>query len=101
MIGSPRHILLGALLAGALIAGIVAGCEYFRDSPEQELARARWKECAGDLRDVKIDRVDTDGRIRFTYVAANERDRVLACLRAAGDAGRPLPEPVASPVAGK
>lgn len=101
MIVGPRQILVGALAAGALIAGIVAGCEYFRDSPEQELARARWKECVGELRDVKLDRVDTDGRIRFTYVAGNERDRVLACLRAAGDAGQPLPEAIASPVAGK
>ena len=101
MIGGPRRILGGALLAAALIAGIAAGCEYFRDSPEQELAKGRWKQCAAELRDVKLDRVDVDGRIRFTYVAGNERDRVLACLRAAGESGRPLPEAVASPTAGK
>jgi hypothetical protein len=97
----PRRTFVAAALAGALIAGIVAGCEYFRDSPEQELAKGRWKECAAELRDVKLDRVDVDGRIRFTYVAGNERDRVLACLRSAGESGRPLPEAVASPVAGK
>jgi hypothetical protein len=50
---------------------------------------------------VKLDRVDTDGRIRFTYVAGNERDRVLACLRATGESGGPLPEAVASPTGGK
>jgi hypothetical protein len=97
----PRQILVAAALAAAVIAGIVAGCEYFRDSPEQELARRRWKECAAELRDLNLDRVDVDGRIRFTYVAGNERDRLLACLRAAGEAGRPLPEAVASPAAGK
>jgi hypothetical protein len=101
VIGGPRRILLGALLAWALIAGIVAGCEYFRDSPEQALATERWKECAAELRDVKLDRVDVEGRIRFTYVAGNERDRVVACLRAAGESGGPLPEAVASPPAGK
>jgi hypothetical protein len=101
VIGGPRRILFAALLAGALISGIVAGCEYFRDSPEQELANRRWKECAAQLRDIKLDRVDVDGRIRFTYVAANERDRVLECLTAAGRGGTALPEPIASPVAGK
>ena len=101
MIGRPPRDCGAALLAAALLSGLVAGCDYFGDSPEQELANRRWKECAADLRDVKLDRVDADGRIRFTYVAGNERDRVLACLRAAGEAGRPLPEALASPTAGK
>ena len=101
MIAGPRRILYGALLAGALIAGIVAGCEYFRDSPEQELAKRRWTECASGLRDVKLDRVDTDGRIRFTYFGMNERDAVLACLRAADGAGPRLPDALASATAGK
>ena len=101
MIGGLRRALVAAALAAAAIAGIVAGCEYFRDSPEQALAKGRWKECAAELRDVKLDRVDVDGRIRFTYVAGNERDRVLGCLSAAARAGTALPEPIASPVAGK
>ncbi len=101
MIVRPRQILVAAALAAAVIAGIVAGCEYFRDSPEQALAKERWKECAAELRDVKLDRVDVEGRIRFTYVAGNERDRVVACLRAAGESEGPLPEAVASPPAGK
>jgi hypothetical protein len=45
--------------------------------------------------------VDVDGRIRFTYVAINERDAALACLAAAARSERALPEPVASAVAGK
>jgi hypothetical protein len=44
--------------------------------------------------------VDTDGRIRFSYVALNERDRMLTCLEAAGRDGMKLPEPV-SAVPGK
>ena len=101
MIVGPRRILFAALLAGALIAGFAAGCEYFKDSPEQELARRRWKECAAELRDVKLDRVDVDGRIRFTYFGMNERDAVLACLRAADGAGPRLPDALASATAGK
>jgi hypothetical protein len=90
-----------ARVAALLLAAAGAGCEYFRDSPEQELANRRWRECASPLRDVKLDRVDVDGRIRFTYVAINERDTALACLAAAARADRPLPEPVASAAAGK
>ena len=78
-----------------------AGCDCFRDTPEQELARRRWRECASERRDVKLDRIDTDGRIRFTYVAGNDRDRVLECLERIARADRVLPEAVSSPVAGK
>jgi hypothetical protein len=90
----PAAWLLALALAGA-------GCEYFRDTPEQELANRRWRQCAEGLRDVKLDRVDTDGRIRFTYVAMNERDRMLGCLEAAGRDGVRLPEPVPGAAAGK
>jgi hypothetical protein len=84
-----------------LAAAVGAGCEYVRDTPEQELANRRWRECAGGLHDVKLERVDVDGRIRFTYVALNERNRALECLDAAARAGQPLPAPVADAVAGK
>ena len=95
---SPR--LLVAALAAA-VAAAWTGCEYFRDTPEQELANRRWRECASALRDVKLDRVDTDGRIRFTYVSLNERNRLLECLEAAARDGTRLPEPVASAQAGQ
>ena len=88
-----------ALLLVAVAVG--AGCEYFRDTPEQELANRRWRECAADLRDVTLERVDVDGRIRFAYVALYERDRALECLAAAAQRGPALPEPVASATAGK
>jgi hypothetical protein len=95
---ASRRARTAALL---LAAAAGAGCEYFRDSPEQELANRRWRECTSGLRDVQLQRVDVDGRIRFTYVAMNERDAALACLAAAARADRPLPEPVASALAGK
>ena len=91
---------LGPAVLVSLLA-LATGCEYFRDTPEQELANRRWRPCAEGLRDIKLDRVDTDGRIRFTYVALNERDRMLACLEAAGRDGPRLPEPVLGAAAGK
>ncbi len=84
-----------------LVAAVAAGCEYFRDTVEQDLANRRWRECAAGLRDVKLERVDRDGRIRFSYVARNEADRVLGCLQAAGRDAKSLPEPVASAQAGQ
>jgi len=93
-----RDVLGSAVAAVSLLALTVvgAGCEYFRDTAEQELANRRWRQCAEGLRDVKLDRVDIDGRIRFTYVALNERDRMLACLEAAGRDGAKLSEPVST-----
>lgn len=94
--GSP--VAAASLLA---LAAAATGCEYFRDTAEQELADRRWRQCAEGLRDVKLDRVDTDGRIRFTDIALNERDRVLECLDAVGRSGPRLPEAAAVPTVGK
>ena len=95
---SSRRVRTVLLL---LLAAVGAGCEYFRNTPEQELANRRWRECTSGLHDVKLERVDVDGRIRFTYVALNERDTALACLAAAARVDHPLPEPIASAQAGK
>jgi hypothetical protein len=83
------------------MAAVGAGCEYFRDSPEQELANRRWRECAAGLHDVRLERVDVDGRIRFSYVGRYEADRVVECLVAAGRDGHRLPDPTPSASAGK
>lgn len=77
----------GPAVALVELAAARTGCEYFRDTPSLELANRRWRDCAADLHDVKLEREDTDGRIRFTYVALNERDRVIECLEAAAGAG--------------
>ena len=84
-----------------LLVAAGPGCDYLRDSPEQELANRRWRECAAGLRDVKLERVDVDGRIRFTYVTLADRNRVASCLEAAGSDGRALPEAVALTQSGK
>ena len=94
----------GALVRVAALLALAAtgtGCDYFRDTPEQELAHRRWRQCAEGLHDVQLDRVDPDGRIRFTFVAMNERGRMLECLEAAGREGPQLPEAVAGAPAGR
>ena len=98
MTDTPRLVPAGAILAVALA---VTGCDYVRDTAEQKLAAERWRACAAPIRDVKLDRVDTDGRIHFTYVALHERDRALECLEAAGRSGVPLPPPVSEVIAGR
>jgi hypothetical protein len=99
-----RRDIFGPPVAAAsllALAAVATGCDYFRDTAEQEQANRRWRQCAEGLRDVKLDRVDTDGRIRFTYVALNDRDRTLECLEAAGRDGVKLPEAVPGTPAGK
>jgi hypothetical protein len=94
-----RRDIFGPPVAAAsllALAAVATGCDYFRDTPEQELGNRRWRQCAEGLRDVKLDRVDTDGRIRFTYNAPHERERVMACLEAAGRDGVKLPEPIST-----
>jgi hypothetical protein len=71
------------------------------NTAEQEHANRRWRECTRQQQDVTLERVDTDGRIRFTYVVLHARDRMLACLEAAGRDRARLPTPVASAQAGQ
>jgi hypothetical protein len=98
-VSPARRARTGALL---LLATVGAGCEYFRDSPEQELANRRWRECAAGLGDVKLERVDVDGRIRFSYSTLAGRNQVVACLKEAEAAGgTSLPEAVPADPAGK
>jgi len=71
---------------------LLAACAV-ANSPQQELAYARWAQCnspAGPL-----ERIDLDGRITFKYSSAGGRQEVLQCLADAGRAGPPLPEPIA------
>ena len=46
----PRLVPAAALLA---LAAAGAGCEYFQDTREPELANRRWRQRAEGLRDVK------------------------------------------------
>jgi len=81
--GHSRSAGLALLLAACAIA----------NTPQQELAYARWAECNSPAG--RLVRIDLDGRITFKYSSAGGRQEVLQCLAEAGRAGPPLPEPIA------
>jgi hypothetical protein len=61
------------------------------NTPQQELAYARWAKCNAPY--VSLDRVDVDGRITFKISNEGSRQAILQCLAEAGRTGPPLPEP--------
>jgi hypothetical protein len=80
---------------GALVYGLtlLLGACALANTPQQELAYARWDQCrslTGELL-----RIDLDGRITFRSSTAGGRQEVLRCLAEAGRSGPPLPEPIA------
>jgi hypothetical protein len=74
------------------------GCAFFlgacaiANTPQQDLAYARWAKCTAPY--VSLERVDLDGRITFKISNEGSRQQVLQCLAEAGRAGPPLPGPV-------
>jgi hypothetical protein len=73
---------------------VAAGACATANTPQQELAYERWAGCGTGF--VQLDRVDLDGRIRFTFTDSAGRRAVLECLADAGRTGPPLPEPLGS-----
>lgn len=72
---------------------LLLGACAIANTPQQELAYARWAQCNSPAG--RLERIDLDGRITFKYTSAGGRQEVLQCLADAGRAGPPLPEPVA------
>ena len=70
----------------------VAGCANLKNTPEQDLAYARWAACEPPGGLIDIDRVEPSGRIWFTYYNETERLKVVECLSKASPS---LPSPVA------
>ena len=62
------------------------------NTPQEDLAYARWAKCNASLFPLELERVDLDGRITFR-LAPNGQE-VVQCLAEAGRTGPPLPEPV-------
>jgi hypothetical protein len=81
-------------LSTILLALGVGACATVRNTPEQDLAYARWRACAGPSTLVEIDRVEPGGRIWFSYFLESERQAIVACLDRAAQAGPSLPQPV-------
>lgn len=79
----------------AAIIGVIAlavGCAI-ANTPEQELAYARWARCNSP--DGQLERIDVNGRIVFRYSRPGGREAIAQCLAEAGRAGPPLPPPLA------
>ena len=68
-----------------------------KNTPEQDLAYARWAACAPPQSTLlAIDRVEPNGRIWFSYFLESDRQAVVACLNKANEGGTRLPEPVST-----
>jgi hypothetical protein len=75
----------------AAIMGVIAlalGCAI-ANTPEQELAYARWAQCSSP--DGQLERIDLNGRIVFRYSRPGGREAIAQCLAEAGRTGPPLP----------
>ena len=72
----------------------MSACASLGNTPEQELAYARWAACARSSILLEIDRVEPSGRIWFSYFLESERQTIVACLLKAEQGGPNLPPPV-------
>ena len=79
-------------VAGLCWVAIFLGACTIANTPQQDLAYARWAKCDSSF-PVVLERVDLDGRITFWLSSARSQE-VLQCLAEAGRAGPPLPEPL-------
>src|SRR5262245_52303766 len=86
--GTSRAVVICVAIAVSACAGLG------KDTPEQEVAYARWKECAGRSTLLSLDRVEPNGRIMFSYYLESDRQTMMACLAKADQAGPRLPEAV-------
>jgi hypothetical protein len=78
---------LALVAAGCLLSACIA------NTPQQDLAYARWAQCNAPY--TSLERVDLDGRIVFLYTDPATREDVWRCLADAGRSGPPLPAPIA------
>ena len=91
----------GQLPFKALIAAVVGSCEFafflgacaIANTPQQDLAYARWAKCNSSSFPVELERVDLDGQITFWFSSPRGQE-VLQCLAEADRTGPPLPQPV-------
>ena len=98
--GDPVSVLdqRGALprtskaVVGLCWVALFLGACTIANTPQQDLAYARWAKCDSSF-PVVLERVDLDGRITFWLSSARSQD-VLQCLAEAGRTGPPLPEPL-------
>jgi hypothetical protein len=81
-----------ANIVGLCGFALCLGACAIANTPQQDLAYARWATC-GSSRSALL-RVDLDGRITFRVTSPGDRQEIQQCLIEAGRAGQSLPEPV-------
>jgi hypothetical protein len=83
---------LKAVVGSCGCALFLGACATIANTPQQDLAYARWAKCSAPY--VSLERVDLDGRITFKISNEGSRQETLQCLAEAGRTGPSLPEPV-------
>ena len=93
MLDPAGQLPLRALKAAVGSCGfaLFLGACAIANTPQQDLAYARWAKCSAPY--VSLERVNLDGRITFRFSTDGGRQAVLQCLAEAGRMGPPLPEP--------
>jgi hypothetical protein len=79
-------------VVGSCGCALFLGACAIANTPQQDLAYARWAKCNSSF-PVVLERVDLDGRITFWLSGARSQE-VLQCLAEAGRTGPLLPEPL-------
>jgi hypothetical protein len=79
-------------IVGSCGCALFLGACAITNTPQQDLAYARWAKCNSSF-PVVLERVDLDGRITF-WLSSGRSQEVLQCLAEAGRTGPLLPEPL-------
>jgi hypothetical protein len=72
-------------VVGSCALALVLEACTIANTPQQDLAYARWAQC--DAPFARLQRVDLDGRITFQFTNASERQTILQCLADADRTG--------------
>jgi len=94
----PLRTLKAAVVGSCGLALFLGACGI-ANTPQQDLAYARWATC--NSTSGTLERVDLDGRITFRYTTPGGQQDIVQCLAEAGRTGPPLPEPVAVDLRGR
>jgi len=90
----PTPATLKAVVVRSCGFALFLGAWAIANTPQQDLAYARWAKCNASSFPVELERVDLDGRITFRFTSPGGREEIVQCLAEAGRTGPPLPAPV-------
>jgi hypothetical protein len=91
----PLQTLTAAVVGLSGFAFFLGACAIV-NTPQQDLAYARWAKCNAPY--VQLDRVDLDGRIRFRFSNMGASKRSCNASPKLAARGRRFPRPWASPL---